>query len=132
MLVAEKAVCTKAAILDLRATEVEEVAAVLLLILVAVAGDAVVSELLLAVGEGAWIAPALGRCDPIEAQLVADLDAVAVLIVIIWVVLDALWVATVLHVVKDGLCSDLLLDFGVACGGQRRREVRRMFRCLLW
>ena len=114
MLVAEQAFGAEAAVLHACTAEVEEVAAVLLLVLVTVEGHAVAGELLLSVGERAGIPPAFGRGDPVEAQLVAELDVVALAIVIFWVVLDAVWIATVLHVVKDGLGADLLLGLGVA------------------
>ena len=114
MLVAEQAFGAEAAVLHARAAEVEEVAAVLLLVLVTVEGHAVASELFLSVGERAGVSPALGRGDPVEAQLVAELDVVALFVVIFRVVLDAVWVATLLHVVKDGLGADLLLSLGVA------------------
>ena len=113
MLVAEQAFGAEAAVLHACAAEVEEVAAVLLLVLVTVEGHAVAGELFLSVGERAGVSPALGRGDPVEAQLVTELDVVALFVVILWVVLDTVWIATVLHVVIDGLGADLLLGLGV-------------------
>ena len=64
---AEDAVGSEATVLHLGTTEVEEGAAVLILILVAEDGDTVVGQLLLPVGEGAGISPALCRSKPVEA-----------------------------------------------------------------
>ena len=114
MLVAEQAFGAEAAVLHACAAEVEEVAAVLFLVLVTVEGHAVAGELFLSVGERAGVSPALGRGDPVEAQLVAELDIVALIVEIFRIVLDAVWIATVLHVVKDGLGAELLLGLGVA------------------
>ena len=112
--VAEQALGAEAAVLHAGAAEVEEAAAVLFLVLITVEGHAVVGELLLSVGERAGVPPALSRGDPVEAQLVAELDVVALVIVVFWAVLDAVRVATALHVVKDGLGAHLLLCLGVA------------------
>ena len=114
VLVAEQAFGAEAAVLHACTAEVEEVAAVLLLVLVTVEGHAVAGELLLSVGERAGIPPAFGRGDPVEAQLVAELDIVALFVVIFRVVLHAVRIATVLHVVEDGLSADLLLGLGAA------------------
>ena len=123
VLVAEQTIGPEVAVLDAIFPEIEEVATVLLLVLVTVAGHAVVSELLLPVGERARVSPALGRGDPVEAQLIAFLQAIAILVVVFRVGLDASRIAAVLHVVVDDLRSGLLHGLSVLraavllCGG---------------
>ena len=113
VLVAEQTLGPEVAVLDSILTVVKEVSTVLLLVLVTVAGHAVLSELLLPVGERAGVSPALGSGYPVKAQLIALLEAIAILVVILRVGLDTCWVAAVLHIVVDDLCSGFLHGLGV-------------------
>ena len=71
MLVPKQAIIAKFAILASIRAKIEEISAILSLILVADARCSVFGELFLAVGEVARIPPALGSSHPIEAELVA-------------------------------------------------------------